>query len=56
MEGLNLAVVEETASYKLQAASKKYLLSGKMIEEDNFLKLTNQGKLHADGIAADLFF
>ena len=56
IEGLNLTIMEEALSYKLRTASKKYLLSGKLIEENNFLKLTKQGKLLADGIAADLFF
>jgi oxygen-independent coproporphyrinogen-3 oxidase len=56
MEGLNLTVVKETDRYRLKDASKKYLISGKMIEENNFLKLTKDGKLLADGIAADLFF
>jgi oxygen-independent coproporphyrinogen-3 oxidase len=34
----------------------KYIDEGKMIEENNFLKLTREGKLFADGIAAELFF
>jgi len=56
MEGLNLAKMEESVAHKLQAAGKKYIIAGKMTEENNFLKLTNEGKLLADGIAADLFF
>jgi len=56
MEGLNLNIIEETEGFKLRSASKKYIISGKMIEENNFLKLTKEGKLLADGIAADLFF
>jgi oxygen-independent coproporphyrinogen-3 oxidase len=56
MEGLNLSIIEETEGFKLRNASKKYIISGKMIEENNFLKLTKDGKLLADGIAADLFF
>jgi len=56
IEGLNLDVVDEIKRYKLTAASKKYIESGKMTEENNFLKLTKEGKLFADGIAADLFF
>jgi oxygen-independent coproporphyrinogen-3 oxidase len=55
-EGINLNAIEEPEGFKLRNASKKYLQSGKMIEENNFLKLTKQGKLLADGIAADLFF
>jgi len=56
IEGLNLSIIEETEGFKLRSASKKYIISGKMIEENNFLKLTKDGKLLADGIAADLFF
>jgi oxygen-independent coproporphyrinogen-3 oxidase len=43
-------------SREFKARCKKYIDSGKMIEENNFMKLTNEGKLFADGIAADLFF
>jgi oxygen-independent coproporphyrinogen-3 oxidase len=56
MEGLNFTIVGEAAGFELRAAGKKYIESGKMIEENNFLKLTKEGKLLADGIAADLFF
>lgn len=56
MEGLNLDFVGEITSNKLLAASKRYIETGKMTEENNFLKLTKEGKLLADGIAADLFF
>ena len=41
---------------RFRARCKKYIDGGKMIEENNFLKLTNEAKLFADGIAADLFF
>jgi len=33
-----------------------FITSGKMIKENGFLKLTPEGKLFADGIAAELFF
>ncbi len=56
MEGLNLEKLEETASLRLQAASKKYIASGKMSLKADHLILTREGKLLADGIAADLFF
>jgi len=56
MEGTDLNKISETKSFELLAASRKYIDAGKMIEENNFLKLTNEGKLFADGIAADLFF
>lgn len=56
LEGLDLGMVDETARYKLVATAKKHIESGKMTEQNNFLKLTKEGKLFADGIAADLFF
>jgi hypothetical protein len=31
------------------------MLSNKMVRNDHLLSLTNEGKLFADGIAADLF-
>jgi len=52
MEGLDL---ELAGSKDLKSRSQKYIDSGKMKMENNFLKLTNEGKLFADGIAADLF-
>ena len=52
-EGLNLKI---TGDRELKARSQKYIDTGKMIEENNFLKLTDEGKLFADGIASDLFF
>ncbi len=56
VEGLDLKKVDEAASNKLQAASKKYEATGKMKLEGEKIILTNEGKLFADGIAADLFF
>jgi len=56
MEGLDLSVLNAASSLELRAASKKYIENGLIKMEDNFIKLTNEGKLLADGIAADLFF
>ena len=56
LEGLDLTHIDETASYKLQAASRKFIERGLMTGEQNHLKLTREGKLLADGIAAELFF
>jgi len=56
MEGLDLAALNATSSLELRAASKKYIESGLIKMEGNFVKLTNEGKLLADGIAANLFF
>lgn len=60
MEGLNLNYVvdhfgTETAE-KLFVAAKKFMDTGSMKREFLTLKLTKEGKLLADGIAADLFF
>jgi oxygen-independent coproporphyrinogen III oxidase len=54
-EGLNLSKIDKAASLELRAASKKYIETGLIKMEKDFLKLTNEGKLLADGIAADLF-
>ena len=56
MEGLDLSRWNDAVSLELRAASKKYVENGLIKMESNFLKLTNEGKLLADGIAADLFF
>jgi oxygen-independent coproporphyrinogen III oxidase len=42
--------------YDIVKAAEKFISSGKVIPENNFLILTNEGKLMADGIAAELFF
>jgi oxygen-independent coproporphyrinogen III oxidase len=55
MEGLNLALLDEDTKHKVQGTSKKYIDNGWMVRKDNFLILTKDGKLMADGIAADLF-
>ena len=59
MEGLNLKSVKEKfggeAADKIFSESKKFLTSGAMQLKDERLVLTNEGKLLADGIAADLF-
>jgi oxygen-independent coproporphyrinogen III oxidase len=54
-EGLNLAKIDGTAVLDLRSASKKYIETGLIKMENDFLILTNEGKLLADGIAADLF-
>ena len=65
IEGIDLAFVEKNfgkpVSNKLQNASKKYIDNHKLlpiaIGTTNYkLVLTDEGKLFADGIAADLFF
>lgn len=56
VEGLDLSKVSEATSLELQAMSRKYIESGLVKLENNFLRLTREGKLLADGIAAGLFF
>jgi len=55
-EGLDLASLPKETSFELQAASKKFIQNDLMIEEAAHLKLTKEGKLLADGIAAEMFF
>ena len=55
IEGLDLNSVEQPVAVELKTGSKKYIERGLMIEEENHLRLTTEGKLFADGIAADLF-
>jgi len=40
----------------LHKNSQKYLSGQRMLANDHWLQLTREGKLFADGIAADLFF
>jgi oxygen-independent coproporphyrinogen III oxidase len=58
-EGLNLDLVKEKfgamASEGLVKNSRIYISSGKMIFNEGHLRLTTEGKLWADGIAAALF-
>ena len=54
-EGLDLDKLTEAVSNELRVASKKFIGSGKLILQKNKLILTKEGKLFADGIAAELF-
>jgi len=60
IEGIDLKQVSqkfgEDISYKLQAASNKYIRNSKLKIEESKITLTQDGKFFADGIAADLFF
>jgi oxygen-independent coproporphyrinogen-3 oxidase len=44
-----------TAVTEILKKSKKYIDNGLMILENDHLRLTKEGNLLADGIAADLF-
>ena len=60
IEGIDLDFIEkifgQEKKIKLQAASVKYVSNHKLQTINYNLILTNEGKLFADGIAADLFF
>lgn len=45
---------EDTAK-EINAAAEKFIATGKLSAEGTFLRLSDEGKLFADGIAADLF-
>lgn len=57
--GIDLVQVEEkfgkAERSRIVAASLKYRSPGKLVEDGSFLRLTDEGKLFADGIASDLF-
>jgi len=58
-EGCHLYLVEERFGTdkrrQLETASKEFILAGKMVQQRDTLVLTPEGKLFADGIAAELF-
>ena len=56
IEGLDLGQLGDAQGYGVRTLSKKFIERGLMLEEQNHLKLTKEGKLLADGIAAELFF
>ena len=54
-EGLDLDKLPGVVSRELLVASKKFIESNTLILKENKLILTKEGKLFADGIAAELF-
>jgi len=60
MEGLNMQYVADIFGNKKRAALQqnivKWKQGEKVFENENHVILTKEGKLFADGIAADLFF
>ena len=56
IEGLKLDAIDKADADKLKIAGMKYIEQGLMKLETNSLILTKEGRLLADGIAADLFF
>jgi oxygen-independent coproporphyrinogen-3 oxidase len=59
MEGLHVEYVTnnfgEKAASKLQQEAKQFIETGKMQLNNGYLQLTKEGRLFADGIAAELF-
>lgn len=55
MEGLDLSRIDPGQQKIILAGSQKYISRGLVTLENNFIKLTREGKLFADGIAANLF-
>ena len=59
LEGINMNIVTTrfgVSKEELLTRSKKYEENGLLVIEHNLIKLTREGKLLADGIAAGLFF
>ena len=56
IEGLDLNQVEKVFGHQLRTGSRKFIERGLMAQDKGHLKLTKEGKLLADGIAAELFF
>ena len=58
-EGIDMKLVDarfgEKESARLRGLADKYIKSGKIVATAGTLRLTTEGKLFADGIAADLF-
>lgn len=59
IEGLNLQKVNEQFGRQVQEAllnsAKRHLNNHTLVQTDNYLRLTSEGKLLADGIASNLF-
>ena len=59
-EGIDLEIVErrfgKTAATRLEQAIGHFLAAGKILPDNRRYRLTREGRLLADGIAADLFF
>lgn len=56
MEGLSVRYVEKNFSADVLRPAQKFINAGNMTWDGERLQLTKQGKLLADGIAAELFF
>lgn len=60
MEGLSVGYVannfDQTTAKKIISSAKKYIDAGTVVWDGERLRLTKEGKLMADGIAAEMFF
>jgi putative oxygen-independent coproporphyrinogen III oxidase len=57
IEGLDLTrIPDATLIHELEIGSRKFIQRGLMFKDNKHLRLTQNGKLVADGIAAELFF
>lgn len=55
-DGLDLFNIPSLEKTKLLKAAQRHIDAGHLVAQDNNLRLTDEGRLLADGIAADLFF
>lgn len=60
MEGIDLDVLgkqfDKASRLQVEKGAVTFITSGRLERDKNILRLTREGKLFADGIAADLFF
>ena len=54
-EGLNLERLKEEDIQIIMPIAQKYIHQNLLVKNNYFLQLTREGKLYADGIAADMF-
>jgi oxygen-independent coproporphyrinogen-3 oxidase len=55
MEGINMSVLPPEQAERIMHSSEKYINNGLLKKTGDQLHLTKEGRLLADGIAADLF-
>jgi len=55
-DGLDLSNIPSLEKIQLLKAAQRHIDAGHLVAQENNLRLTDEGRLLADGIAADLFF
>lgn len=55
-DGLDLSHIPSLEKTQLLKAAQRHIDAGHLVAQENKLRLTDEGRLLADGIAADLFF